>query len=63
MHVIQEMLEYVQCLPEDFNVSEEDSVGEANALSLSAATLGDPAAPAVLTMKLRIQLQGRTLLF
>ncbi|XP_073359010.1 uncharacterized protein [Aegilops tauschii subsp. strangulata] len=57
------MLEYVQCWHDEFSNSEEEMLGEANAMTLSAAAIGDPTVPAVSTMKLRVQLQGRTLYF
>lgn len=61
--MVQEMLEYVQCWPDEFSNSEEEMISEANAMRLSAAAIGDPTVPAVSTMKLRVQLQGCTLYF
>ncbi|XP_073360410.1 uncharacterized protein [Aegilops tauschii subsp. strangulata] len=57
------MLEYVQCWPDEFSNSEEEMVSEANAMTLSTTAIGDPTVPVVSTMKLRVQLQGRTLYF
>ena len=38
-------------------------VGEANAIFLSAAALGKISAPAITTMKLKVQLQGQPMIF
>lgn len=63
LHVVQEMLEYVQNMPCDVNDTEEESTCEVNVICISAASLGDVAAPAVSTMKLRVHLQGPKLIF
>lgn len=39
-------------------ITEEEITGEANAICISAAALGDMSAPEVTTMKLRVLLQG-----
>ena len=56
LHVVHEILDYVQNMPSDVSVTEEEVVGEANAIFLSAAALGDNSAPAITTMKLKVQL-------
>lgn len=63
LHVVQEMLEYVQQLPFSFDTGDEDIVSESNAVYLSATAVGDTPEKSALTMKLKIQLQGRTLSF
>ncbi|XP_073360723.1 uncharacterized protein [Aegilops tauschii subsp. strangulata] len=63
LHVVQEMLDYVQSMPSEQSDSEDSVSTEANAISISAATMGDVTAPATTTMKLKIQLQGRSLVF
>lgn len=54
MHVVQEMLDYVQNMPADTSDTEEEITSEANAICISAAEVGDISAPAVSTMKLKV---------
>lgn len=64
--MVQEMLDYVQSMPSEQSDSDDsdDSVSaEANAISISAATMGDVTTPATTTMKLKVQLQGRSPVF
>ena len=61
LHVVQEMLEYVQNMPAETSDTEAESTGEVNAICISVAALGDPSVPAIATMKLKVQLQGHKL--
>ena len=61
--MVQEMLDYVQNMPSDVSDSEDTSIGEANAICLSAAAMGDTSVPIVSTMKLKVKMQGLTLIF
>ena len=64
LHVVQEMLEYVQKLDEvEFSEDDTSESSEVNAICISAAALGELTAKSVTTMKLRVQLQGMALIF
>lgn len=50
-------------MPTEFSDNEEEVSEEANAICISAAALGDISTPAVTTMKLKVQMQGLSLIF
>ena len=61
--MVQEMLDYVQSMPSKHSDLEDSVTAEANAISISAAAMGELLAPATTTMKLKVHLQGKSLVF